>query len=117
MINNICVLRINTQVIDLHGSIVSDGNASSAYVRFQPSPYGLSIVQKDRTFAEDWRDEDKIQYLRNKFHKCAEVLIPGKVDPRYIFGSYTANSEAQELLLKHGFKKPIEVNKHLFFLK
>lgn len=111
----ICVLRISPDVIDLPGVVVTDGNASGDYVRFSAAPKGLAIVDRDWTFADDWRDPDSIQYFRRKAAKCAEVLVPDKVEPRYITGVYVACSEVQETLEGLAKGVAVEIHGHLFF--
>jgi hypothetical protein len=111
----LCVLRISTDVIDLPGVVVTDGNASGDYVRFSAAPKGLAIVNRDWTFADDWRDPDQIQYFRKKAAKCAEVLVPDKVEPAYITGAYVACQEAQAVLEGLAKGVAVEINSHLFF--
>lgn len=111
----LCVLKISPDVIDLPGVVITDGNASGDYVRFSAAPKGLAIVDRDWTFADDWRDPDSIQYFRKKAAKCAEVLVPDKVKPDYITGTYVACREARATLdgLVRGVA--VEINSHLFF--
>jgi hypothetical protein len=111
----LCVLRISTDVIDLPGVVVTDGNASGDYVRFSAAPKGLAIVNRDWTFADDWRDPDQIQYFRKKAAKCAEVLVPDKVEPAYITGAYVACQGAQAVLEGLAKGVAVEINSHLFF--
>jgi hypothetical protein len=80
----ICVLVVSTDVLDLPGVIVTDKNAAGSYVSFRPAVVGLSYVKEELTFAEDWRDADQIQYWRKKAAKCAEVLVPDRVDPQHV---------------------------------
>lgn len=49
----LCVLQVSTDVLDLPGVVVTDANASSDYTRFAAAPAGLSIVDRDLTFADD----------------------------------------------------------------
>lgn len=111
----ICVLKISTDVVDLPGVVITDGNASGDYVRFSAAPKGLAIVDRDWTFADDWRDPDQIQYYRKKAAKCAEVLVPDQVNADYIMGAYVVCQESQETikdLVQHLF---VVINGHLFF--
>jgi hypothetical protein len=112
----ICVLGISTGVLDLPGVVVTDGNASSAYVLFKPAPRGLQIVHKDLTFAEYWTDDDPIVYYQKKSAKCAEVLLPDRVDPKYIQCVYVSCEEAREKVEELGLDLNIIVDPHLFFL-
>lgn len=111
----ICVLKISTDVLDLPGVVITDGNASGDYVRFAASPKGISIVNRGLTFADDWRDTEEIQYFRKKAAKCAEVLIPDKVNPNYITGGYVACQEARTTLQAQGTGISGVINNHLFF--
>jgi hypothetical protein len=92
----LCVIRVSADVLDIEDAVITDQNASSKYVRFAPAPDGLAIVDRERTFAEDWRHPDQITYWRQKSMKCAEVL------------SSWASIEAVSTL-------SCSVNGHLFF--
>lgn len=111
----ICVLKISPDVIDLPGVVIADGNASGDYVRFSAAPRGLAIVNRDWTFADDWRDPDPIQYFRKKAAKCAEVLVPDKVKPDYITGAYVACQEALAAFQAQNTGISVAINRHLFF--
>lgn len=112
---DLCVLRVSTDVLDLPGTVVTDANASSNYVRFAAAPAGLSIVDRDLTFADDWRDPDPIQYFRKKSAKCAEVLVPDRVGPRFILGAYVSCPEAMNRM--NGLNTGINLilNANMFF--
>ncbi|MGH9338515.1 MAG: DUF4433 domain-containing protein [Acidobacteriota bacterium] len=112
---DLCVLQVNKDVLDLLGVVVTDANASSDYVRFAAAPAGLSIVDRDLTFADDWRDSDLIQYYRKKSAKCAEILVPDKVDPRFIVGAYVSCQEAMDRLNGLGTSLGVTINGHMFF--
>jgi len=93
------VLRIDRTVLDLPGVIISDGNASSDYTRFYPSPAGLAFLSHELTFTRDWRaPNDLIRYYVQKRTRCAEVLVPKQVEPRYILGAYVCSAAAQTAL-------------------
>jgi len=111
----LCVLRVSPKVIDLPGVVVCDRNASSEYAIFKAAPNGLEIVNKEWTFAEYWTDPGQITEWQKKAAKCAEVLVPDKVDSVYITGAYVACQEAKSVL--EGLVKgiAIEIKSHLFF--
>jgi len=67
----ICVLSVSTDVLDLPGVVITDGNAGSDYVQFRPAPGGLSSVDRELTFAEYWTSPDKLDSWRRKAAKCA----------------------------------------------
>lgn len=112
---SLCVLRINPDVINIAGVVITDGNASGDYVRFSAAPKGLAIVDRDWTFADDWRDPYQIQYFRKKAAKCAEVLVPDKVKPDYITGAYVSCQEALNRFQMLGTGLSVEIKSHLFF--
>ncbi len=114
---NICVLRINLDVLDIPNVIIADQNASSDYVRFYPSPSGLSIMNKDLIFAEYWtHPENQILEFQHRSIKCAEVLVPQCVDAKYILGVYISCQEALNNFEKTDVNLPAIINKNMFFL-
>jgi hypothetical protein len=111
----LCILRVNTAVMDMPGAIVTDGNAASGYTVFLPSPAGLEMVNRDLVFAEYWTDPDEFVQWKKKRIKCAEVLVPDKVVANFIMGAYVSCDEARQKLLDGGFRLPITIDAHLFF--
>jgi hypothetical protein len=111
----LCVLRITPEIINLTGVVITDGNASGDYVRFGAAPRSLSIVNREWTFADDWRDPDQIQYFRKKAAKCAEVLVPDKVKPDYIMGAYVSCQQAVAVFEASCKGISVSINSHLFF--
>lgn len=112
---DLCVLRISTQVLQIQGAVITDQNAASDYVRFLP-PNCLNYLDFDLIFAEDWRHpNDYIAYLQHKSAKCAEVLVPHGVDIQYITGAYVLNDIARNKLKNFGFFQVIDINRRIFF--
>ena len=112
---DLCILRISAEILDLPGVVITDSNASSEYARFAPAPRGLSIVDKEMTFAEYWTHPDMYEAMRRKSAKCAEVLIPDHVDPKFIRGAYVSCSDAKASFEATGIDIPITINLNLFF--
>lgn len=115
---DLCVLRISPEVLDIPGVVITDGNASSEYTRFKPAPLGLAMVDKNLVFAKDWTDPDLIEYWKRRSAKCAEVLVPDRVDQRFILGAYVSCPESEEVLVKTNTKTTIidiVINGQLFF--
>ena len=112
---DLCILRIAPEVLDLPDVVVTDANASSPYVRFAAAPGGIRIVDRDLTFAEYWTDPDRIQYFRRKSAKCAEVLVPERVEPRLLIGAYVSCDES--MARWNTLRVPISavIDRHLFF--
>ncbi|MDQ3012438.1 MAG: DUF4433 domain-containing protein [Acidobacteriota bacterium] len=112
----LCVLRVSPSVLQLPDVVLTDQNASSAYVRFL-SAAQISLIDFALVFAEDWRHPgDQIAYWRHKSVKCAEVLIPRKVSPELIEGAYATSDAAAAALQAQGFVHEVRIDPHLFFL-
>jgi len=114
-VDALCVLRVSTQVLTLDGAVITDQNAASDYVRFL-APSQWPLLAFDDIFAMDWRHPgDPIAYWRHKSRKCAEVLIPHRVEPRFLAGAYVVDPAASARLSAGGCTLPITVDPVLFF--
>jgi hypothetical protein len=113
--STLCVLMVSPGVLDLPGVIVSDCNAASDYRRFAAAPSGLSIVDRELTFAEYWTDQNPLEKYRKAARKCAEVLVPDCVPARYITGAYVSCTGSQQAFdaLQSGLACAVDA--HLFF--
>lgn len=109
------VVRINTDVLNLTGVVIADGNAASEYTAFWPSPSGLEKISKDPVFAESWDDNDQIEKWRKSRIKCSEALVPEKIDPRFILGFYVPNIEMKNEIINIVGNLPVTIDAHLFF--
>ncbi len=110
------MLRVSPDVLDLPGVVVTSGNASSRWVRFGAGAAGLSIVDRALTFAEWWTHQDEIEYFKRKSAKCAEVLVPDRVDPGFIVGAYVSGDVGLAALRAASAALQSTFNGHLFFL-
>ena len=114
---NLCVLRVSLDVLDIPNVIIADQNASSDYVRFYPSPSVLSVLNKDLIFAEYWtHPEDQILEFRHRSAKCAETLVPQRVDAKHILGTYVSCQESLDNFKKTGAHLHAIINKNMFFI-
>ena len=113
----LCVLRVSRLVRKLDGVVFADRNASSDYVRFlDPSQWRL--LDYEAILAPDWRHPgDAVAYYRHKSQKCAEVLVPNRVEPRFLAGAYVVNDAVEGRLVGLGFRLPTGVNPMLFFVR
>ncbi len=111
----LCVLRVSTEVLGIDGTVISDQNAASDYVRFlHPSQW--QVLAFDDIFAMDWRHPgDAISFWRHKARKCAEVLVPHRVEARFLTGAYVVDAAAAARLSGLGFGLPVSDNPVLFF--
>lgn len=112
----LCVLIVSPDVLDLPGVVITDGNAASGYTIFLPSPSGLRKVDKDLVYAEYWTASDIYRRWEKTRVKCAEVLVPGKVETRFVIGAYASCDATTGRL--NGLETGLSVttNKNLFFM-
>jgi hypothetical protein len=111
----LCILRINPDILNLPEVVLSDRNASSAYAKFLPSPAGLNELDFDRIFAKYWTDTNLFTEWTNKSIKCAEALVPDRIQSNLIIGAYVCNVNTQSSLIEAGFALPININSQIFF--
>ena len=111
----LCVLQISPAVMDLPGVVIADGNAASGPTAFWQSPTGLSKVNKDTVFAEWWTDPNEFVLWENRRVKCAEVLVPDKLDAKSILGAYVSCDAAEVQLKALASRLKINVDPHMFF--
>jgi hypothetical protein len=112
---NLSVLRVSTEVVGLNGTVLSDQNAASDYVRFL-HPQQWQALDFDDIYAMDWRHPgDLIAFYRHRSRKCAEVLVPHVVDRNLLTGAYVVNDDAAARLVRSGCTLPVTVDPVLFF--
>jgi len=113
------IFSVDSDVLDLPGALIADRNASSDYVRFAPSPGGLSLVEHELVFARSWtHPDDPIAEMRHRSIKCAEVLVPDHISLSLIRKIYVVNQGSCNRLLSicnNTPSIPISVNTELFF--
>jgi len=113
----LCVLRISTGVLDLPRVVIADRNAASDYVRFGPSPEALALIDANVVFAGVWTHPgDQLQEWRHKSFKCAEVLVPDRVDAGFVQGAWVSCDAGRVRLNGLAPGLAAAVNAHLFFL-
>jgi len=111
--NEICVLRISNDVIELNGIIITDQNAARE-CWFKSVDEGLPLLKKDEVYARYWTHGDYWEQERHKGIKCAEILVPVCIKPRYIIGVYVANQTAMDAFKQVSTLK-VERKSGLFF--
>lgn len=115
----LCIVKVSKDVLNLPQVVISDGNASSDYVRFYTVSEGLRVIDKERVFARYWNHDDPIEKFRHVFEKCAEVLVPDKVPKEFILGAYVSSEDSKvklyDIMEKIRPDFPITVNPDLFF--
>jgi hypothetical protein len=112
--DSICILIISKYVLELSGIIITDQNASRA-CRFMTLDDGLPLLSKEEIFAQFWINrDDPMKEYRLKGVKCAEVLVPVKVDVSLITGAYVANDTVLRLFQQIS-SLPVEIRFDIFF--
>jgi ssDNA thymidine ADP-ribosyltransferase DarT-like protein len=112
----LCVVSIRTAVLDLPEVVITDQNAASKWARFAAAPDGVSIVSREKTFAERWtHPDDQIEEWRHKAAMCAEVLVPDAVPPSLVQGAYVSGEVARQRIDALGIRIATAVDTHLFF--
>ncbi len=116
---DLCVLCVSYDVLELGGTVVSDRNASSSYVRFYSPDDAVDHLDFAKVFARDWNANDAISYYDGKSKKCAEVLVWERVPPSCIVGALVCSRDAAaklSALLREGEADlPVEVYPDVFF--
>jgi len=112
----ICVLRVDAVVLDQPGVIVTDRNAASGWAGFWPVADGLNIISLERVFARYWiHQDDTYEEMSHKSEKCAEVLVPDRVEARLIVAAYVENQTALLAFQQLNKGLPVSIRGDMFF--
>ena len=111
----VCILRIDANVLDLPNVVVSDMNAAVNLAGFYAVDKGLLKIDKELVFAQSWDDPDYYVKQEHKQKMCAEVLVPNKIEPGNIRGAYVSCLEDKEVIESTGVGFPITVKPYMFF--
>jgi hypothetical protein len=110
-------MRVNSSVIDLPDVIISDRNAASDWAKFSTVSDGLAALDKDKIYARYWTNaNNQYDLWENKSIKCAEVLIPDRVESKYIIGAYVANQTALRAFKELKIQLTVSTKSDIFFL-
>ncbi len=113
--HELCVLCVSTQVAVNPGVVFADCNASSDYVRFL-APSQWQLLHFDDIFAMDWRHpDDPAAYYRHRSRKCAEILVPHRVESRFLIGARVKDAPTAAKLAAMKVPFPIHIDPALFF--
>ncbi|MDO4803134.1 MAG: DarT ssDNA thymidine ADP-ribosyltransferase family protein, partial [Prevotellaceae bacterium] len=108
---------ISSEVLDLDGTIISDGNAASEYTRFFSPSDGIDQLDFVIIYGEWWTSDDPLEQAIKKRIKCAEILVPGSIPYNYIIGACVVDETAKQSLINQGFEKEIRIAPRVFFRK
>ncbi len=112
---NICILKINPDILKMAGAIVTDGNAASDYTAFYQPAAGIDKLDSKFIYTDSWNDINPISKWQKAHKICAEVLVPDKISAEYIKGAYVSIRENVDLLKSMNFNLPIEIKSYIFF--
>lgn len=111
----LCVLRVSVDVLRVPGTVITDCNAASNYVRFL-APAQWRFINFDDVYAPSWtHPNDPPRYYQHRSRKCAEVLVPHKVHAKYVEGAYVADASIGRALTAAGFQLRPTVDPVFFF--
>lgn len=114
--STICVLQVDSGALDLPGVIVTDRNAASSWVSFMTVHEGLAAIDRHRLFARSWKHpDDMYDEMNHKSEKCAEILVPDRVEARFVLGAYVANQTALAVFQVLGTGLPVRIRGDMFF--
>lgn len=114
--NQICILCVNPSILDLSDAIISDRNAAADYVRFDTVTAGLAALDKNKIYAKYWTNaQNQYDYWEQKSIKCAEVLVPDRVEPKYVIGAYVANQTALKAFKELQIRLTVCIKSDIFF--
>ncbi len=99
---DICVLRINLEVLKIPAVVVATGNAASDYTSFHPPESGIEKLDRKLVYAKKWTDDDPIIQARKSVAKCAEVLVPDLYQVQKINVHFSA-SKRRNFTIVSGF--------------
>ena len=72
-------IRLKLEVADKEGTVFSDCNASSYWAKFHRSHEDISCIPWEVIVAPTWTG-----FPNGKRKRCAEILVPGPVEPSFI---------------------------------
>jgi len=106
--DDICVMRLSTDVLDLPGVVVTDRNAAS-WPQWMTPDAGIAALDHADLFATYWSGKDHAQRM------CAEVLVPDCVSPEFIQEVYVRSEVARKRAVPLCKSVPVTVKPSLFF--
>jgi hypothetical protein len=110
------VLRLSCDVLDLAEAVIADGNASSKYTSFHPSPSGLTGIDRTITFLGDPTHPNQYEFWSRKRRMCAEVLVPHLIEAKHIEGVIVSCEDARQRCVELAVPWPVELRPDFFYL-
>ena len=77
---------------------------------------GLSVINGERLFARYWlHPVDPYDEMSHRSEKCAEVLVPERMDVQFIAGAYVANQVALQEFQRLNSQLPVSIRSDMFY--
>jgi len=113
--SEICILVLGgIELLNVEGAVISDMNAAAAMVNFYPAN-DVTVLNFDRIYAKYWtHPENPSDERLHGYQKCAELLIPNRIDSSHILGAYVQSQEMGDQII--GMCQKVKVDKGKFFL-
>ncbi|MCB5265916.1 MAG: DUF4433 domain-containing protein [Candidatus Cloacimonetes bacterium] len=115
MVDRLCVLSVNSSVLQRQGAVVSDQNAARKLAAFYDPLIGFDKLDFDKIYLRNWNVPDEHEKYSLKGILCAEALIPDKVSFDYINSAYVVDDGVSHKLNDMGFDRPITIQPDMFF--
>ena len=116
---SLAILCISVDVLDLPDVIVSDMNAAKKIAKLMDIKDALETnsLNFEKIFAKNWNSNDPMEKEIQRAYVQAEILVPDKIDPKYICEIKVVNENAKKNLqnILKNCNILINVDKYLFF--
>lgn len=112
---DVVVIQVSADVLDEPGVVVCDGNAASSASKWWPAPEGLANIDLARVRSATWKNLTGAIDPELKRVTQAEVLVPGRVPPKYIAGFIAPSQEVVERAARRVGHWQGRVDRYTFF--
>lgn len=112
---DLCVLSLHKRVLKAEGTVIADRNASSDYVRFGRGADDLDILHDQWVYARDWTHGNQLSQWKHRSIKCAEVLVPDRVDRAHVRRIFVSCEQSKEDVKEVVEDLEVKVHSDLFF--
>ena len=114
MQDSLCILRIDTQVLNFQNVFISDRNAAVGGAKFMKADE-INSLDFRKIYSESWNDEDPLKKMRLKALMMAEILVYNCIETCYIKEILVANERTLQKVRQLNLPIPVKIEKYLFF--
>lgn len=114
-VDNLCILKVDKDVLNLKDTVVSDRNAAVGGAKFMSPMQASRQLDFDIIYSQSWDFENPNMKLKYKSFMMAEVLVYKSIPPQLIKEIWVANKYAYEKVKQINPKVPIRVEPRAFF--